>query len=555
MLIFILAVVLINPFGQYAVNDDWDFYTHVRNFRQGDFIKNQLIDSSFILQGLTATAWSYVFGFNYNSLRALTILVTLGFIYGLVKISQELEVKKQYIVLGSFLIIFNPFILVSALSFMTEMYFLILVIWSLYFLTRYIKVKAKKDLVLSVLFASLSLLVRQIGFLLIPGVILCAVWSDLKNKKFIWSNYFYSLIIVLISSTVLFIWPQYSSGQPHVLGFLENALKSVSTLRNLPDQLLFSIPYIGFILFPLGIGIFIKLPYKYKAVVLFFTVFLFQIFYRADIFKFGNVFYPEGLMIKSNYFHHLTLFDNNIFKTFLNLVCLISFFSVSAGIFTSRKSIRTPFLRYFLIIFIFLLIPVLIYEGFYDRYLINGLVVLVITVLYWFSVAPNTEKLINLKMSYVLLSLYCLYGAFLVQDFVVTTKTEWKEAGKLQQARQLGNKLFLSGTYTRFNYVFSKINSITLNQPIPTGISYQCYVQKTVEPNQTNIFYQIINRVETSRTVNNFFKNPGIFEEKKLPGFRPPTKDQSKIVSKIQINVWSETLVGNKAYVVTYCQF
>ncbi len=555
VLTFVTAVVLINPFGHYAVNDDWDFYTHVRNFRQGDFIKNQLIDSSFILQGFAATAWTYVFGFNYNSLRCLTILVTIGFIYGLVRMMLELGIRKKLIVVGSFMILFNPFVLISALSFMTEMYFLFFLVWSLYFLIKYLKIHTDRYLLLSVLFASLSLLVRQIGFLLIPGVLICAFWSDVKNKSINWKNYIYSLGMTAISSVVVLIWPQYTSDQAHALTFLQTAVRSLNNIVGLPNILYFSIPYIGFILFPVGIGVFAKLPLKYKLLVLLASVYLFQSFYRMDIFKLGNVLYPEAFMIKNNYIHHLTLFDNIIFKVFLNFICLVSFFAVISGLFATRKSSKALLSGSFLVLTAILLIPVLMYKGFFDRYLINGLVVLVIFVLYWYSCLPNSEKVINFKLSYIFLALYCLYGIFLEQDFVVTTKTKWIQAEKLKQVKDVGNRIFLNDTYTRFYHVFSKSNNAQLTTDIPRGINYQCYIQEQTELGADNPIYKLIYGVETNRRVNKNFTNPGVFGEKTLPGYRPPTMDTRKIISRVQLTPWVESMVGNKTFIVTYCEY
>ena len=65
IIIYTLAVWVINPIGNYPVNDDWDFMLHVKYFSEGKFVKNSLIDASFILQGLLGLLWTNIFGLSF----------------------------------------------------------------------------------------------------------------------------------------------------------------------------------------------------------------------------------------------------------------------------------------------------------------------------------------------------------------------------------------------------------------------------------------------------------------------------------------------------------
>jgi len=552
---FVLAIILINPLGHYAINDDWDFYTHVKNFRQGDFIKNSLIDSSFVLQGLLGTLWSSVFGFNYNSLRVLTTLVTVAFILGLVRLMQEAKLEHRLIIIGSISIIFNSFVLMSSVSFMTEMYFLCLVIWSIYFLVKYINLGLKKYFILAMVLSSLSILVRQIGLLVAPVFLLIIFCRDLADKKLEWKKYIYGALILIACSVINFLWPQYPLGGVKAINFFNQSKESISNAKWLYEMIYYAIPYFGFILIPIGMGIFCKLGIKQKVISVALVLLIFNSFYSVNIFKFGNVLYPEALMIKNNYMHHFTVLDNIAFKIFLNSVCLLSFFSVILGVINLRKMFNQVTVWTLFMIGLSLTLPTLAYLGFFDRYLINGMAVLVVFLLVILSRVPDIHKIISLKVSYVFLIYYCFYNLFLVQDFILTTKTEWKNAENLKTVKNVGNKIFLSDTYTRFNSVFVKANNASLNKAMPSGIDYQCYVQRKAVKDSKNSIYQFIDRLNSYPVVVKNFDNPGVFQEKNLPGFREITKDKSKIVFTEQIYPFVEAVTGNKVFIVTYCNY
>ena len=107
-LVYVLSVLVIFPFSEYAVNDDWDFITHVRNFSRLDFTKNSLIDSSFVLQGLVGVAWTKLFGLSYPALKVLTVLATVCFLFSVDQV-LKLHGKTDFIRFSTLaLALFNP---------------------------------------------------------------------------------------------------------------------------------------------------------------------------------------------------------------------------------------------------------------------------------------------------------------------------------------------------------------------------------------------------------------------------------------------------------------
>lgn len=558
LVIFIISVLLVNPFGNYAVNDDWDFYTHVRNFTQGNFIKNAFIDSAFVLQGLVGMVWSLLFGLSFNSLRILTILVTGLFIVGLYKVLNLLKINKLISTLSILSIVLYPFVFMSSMTFMTEIYFLTFMVWGIYYMLLYFENSNSKNFYLAIIIASASILIRQLGFLVVPVILLGFLLHDLKNKKKLSKSsikYIFGLLIFIVFTLVLFFWPQYYDKGSKSLFFIVNASRSIRFIPKLFMMFVYSLPYFGLIFLPFSFYSFSKLNKWLKIVAILVPIILFQTFYKVDIFKFGNVLYPEGLMIRSNYIKALSLFDNLTFKVILNFMCLFSFVNFLLLLVKERSLFKETKVQTLSILWASLTLPVLIYDGFYDRYLINGLVVsLIISSIFISNISTNKVKKSVIYFTYFLMIFYILYSFSLVQSFFVTTKIQWKHAEKVQQERDPGNKLFLNSTYTKFNYVFPKKNDANLTEIKVSGITYECYVQRQVKNNKSNPVYSFLNRIETSRSVNIYFINPKPSQSEYLSGFRFPTKDMSKVLYLEEYISIPDFLVGNKTEIISYCE-
>jgi hypothetical protein len=552
ILALILSFFIISPFGQFAVNDDWDFYTHVRNFRQGDFVKNGLIDSSFVLQGATGAAWSYVFGFNFVSLRFLTLAVTIGFIIGFVKLLQLFQIPRRFIVVAAMAVAFNPFVLLSSVTFMTENYFLCLLIWSLYFLFKYNQHAKPKYLILAALLGSLSILVRQIGLLLVPAIFISVLVIDYKKHRFNPKIYFVFAGLFIASSLAMFLWPQYSSTGTKASAFLSVILKSFNNVAELPQFLFYLLPYIGFATLPLGLSVFARTTFKAKVLLIVTSLILFLPFYKVDIFKFGNVLYPEALLIKTNYIPYITFFNNVIFKSVLCFFTNLSLVTIIFMLVKSRKFFKDTRPLSLSILFLALTIPVVIYDTFYDRYLVNGLVIMIVlTVLFMSRIEISLYTSRNWLIVTALV--FSIYSVALVQDYIVVVKTQWKQADTLVEAKDGGNSLFLSNTYTKFRYVFTQDNRRGMYNPKLMGIKYSCYVQKDVEKGHANPVYQAIQTVSSMRGMTRFLANPKPDGEEIMPGYRNPSRDPDKIIYKEAVYSLPELLVGNSSSVVTYC--
>ncbi|OGC47575.1 hypothetical protein A2886_02190 [candidate division WWE3 bacterium RIFCSPHIGHO2_01_FULL_42_13] len=558
--VYLVTVFLVSPWGNFAVNDDWDFYTHVRNFMEGDFTKNSLIDSSFVLQGLMGAGWAKIFGLNFTSLKVLTISFTLLMLLGIYKILLQQKVLRAYQFLILFAIAFNPFVYMSSLTFMTENYFLAFLIWSIYFYLCYLEDGKSRSLFLAVLIGGLSILIRQFGFVVFAAYVLtylALLFS--KRGAFRFRQLLLILTPFIIFSLINFLWPQYRGSNETQVQRLNQLFVDAKDLSSVGLRALWALPYIGLSLLPLLVNYLSSRQKEIRFVVLAGAAVLAYQIFRLDIFPMGNVLYVEGLLSKTDFIRSTHLFDNVLFKILLSFIISTSIFTFLlfgfnkaaelAGALKSKRFLIDARYLFLTLLVLGMYCAVALMKGSFDRYYINTIVLLILLS----GISFSASKIKVSKIAAVLACLLLFLITFLLNfDYFRTNKLKWSHAERLKEERVLKYSIFLSGTYDKFNSVFYKRNSDKIERAQPKGLTYECYVQTDYE-SPPNPLLNYLKRFEKKQIVSKYFKNPGIYENLTSPEYRPVSRDLAKIVYKEEYLSPIYNLVGKKVYVVTYC--
>ncbi len=93
--IWLLALIIINPIGDFSINDDWAYSWGVCNLNNGDFKLSDWNSASFIAQLFWGFGWSKVFGFSFSILRISTLFLSLIGIIILNKILLNFNINKD----------------------------------------------------------------------------------------------------------------------------------------------------------------------------------------------------------------------------------------------------------------------------------------------------------------------------------------------------------------------------------------------------------------------------------------------------------------------------
>lgn len=530
--------ILINPWGEYAVNDDWDFFLHVRQFLQDDFYKNSLIDSAFISQGFIALVWSKIFGFSFSALHSLTILFTVVFVLGVYKILSHFSVSNQAKTITLLSLLFNPIIFHSSYSFMTEVYCLTFMVWSVYSFLVFLENSKYSHLALASIFALLSTLVRQFGVVLFVAFIIVLVVKNLKSlfKKSFLFQISLVLFSLVASTLILKFWPQYQGDNSERMA---NLFLPLSQIQTVFARLLAVLPYVAFFFSPLILGSLATKSKKVLAAILLSAFVAAYPIFNSDVFSIGNVFHLEGILVRDEITLDFTLFNNPMFKIFLSYYLAVNLIVLLVGLFKRPKIDFSLQKLLFLLLVLGLTVPVLIVGDFFDRYLINAYVFGFLMMVIW-------HAKIN-KFSFFATFLLVFIGVLLTWDFVVSSRLKWDQAKQLSARTGLVKSIYVSSPYQKYAYVSQFTDSSQMNNRYFANSQYECFVQTYAIPQEPRIEKLLMLNFNGLQV-----ENPRIPEYKDKPYIKIEN-NLKRLIYNTEYFSPVKALTGSRSFVGTYC--
>jgi len=527
--IYVSYILIVFPFGQFAVNDDWVFKLQVMAFNKGIWGIHASIDPSFILHALLGVLWAKVFGVTFVSLRILIMVQSFLVLFGVYKIFLLYKKYNPTILFFLLLVLANPLFLVSSFTFMTEISFLLFTIWSIYFILRYQQSGSLWDVLFAGLLTGGSILIRQSGVVLFIAFAL--------TKKFKKSTFLYLLLIVGFIA-VWILWPRFD-----VSGQMENGLLDTFSKVVRSEQLigrlklfLFSFSYIGFFILPFS------LTRKKRALPFFIAVPLAIYIFSIDIFATGNIFYLEGLYIKTVYSVNFSLFDNLITKFF---VAYLNSYSLIVFVLWLGKNInKLTFEKFLLLSFLGHVSIIFLGNDFYERYLFVATILLIVII------GIATDKVKFSKVAIVGFVILFTITGILQKDYYSQTKLRWSQATKIHKLTNLTNQIYVDGTYRKYARAL-KMNDFTgVRSAKAGGHEYMCFVQKYTLDTNSKI-------LKITQGADEFFKqyikNPRVFGSRKPQGFPKVKNNLDKLIFNDEYFSPLYNLVGKQAFVGSWC--
>jgi len=491
--IYLISVFIVSPWGNYGIGDDIYYLIQLKGFNEGLYIKNAHIDTSLILQILLGQIWAYFFDISFLNMRILTILFTIGLIFVLVKIFDEIKISKKFSYVGIFLIIFNVKLFHYSLSYNTEIYFIFFMLLSTYFLVKFEKLLNFKYYYLAMLFAGLSVCIRQVGVLLIFPLLFILFYKF--NRERIKNNIIkiiFGFLIFILFSLIGIFWPKevslFQENSKTLLGIID-----VSRIFEKFKLFWFEIPYLSVTLIPFSLQIYKSISsLKYK-IFLNFIVLLFSInFFYNNIFSIGNLFYIEGISASSYTRIREHTLNNIPFKFFISILIGFTFCSFIYFLICKLKKINFDSIILILLInFATFYSSILLADVPYDRYFLFAEVFFVILFI----------KLVfdlNLNLHFYnlfLLSLLIIATILYTFDYHQLIKNKWEIADRIAFSQGIiREKIFVNDNYLKFNYIDRQKDFKGLKAVKPNNHLYSCFVI-TQENSSGNFLRLVIERI------------------------------------------------------------
>ena len=168
--VWIVAALVINPRGEFPLNDDWAYAAAVKTLLGGGGIRlSGWTTVNLIAQIFWGALFCLPFGFSFTALRISTLVLGLTGVLGLYGLLREGDADRGTALFGALLLAFNPLYLVLSYTFMSDVPFLAVSLLSFYFLVRGMRKNSGVEIVAGLLLACGALLIRQTGLAIFMG--------------------------------------------------------------------------------------------------------------------------------------------------------------------------------------------------------------------------------------------------------------------------------------------------------------------------------------------------------------------------------------------------
>lgn len=165
--VWLVIAVLIDPRGNFPLNDDWGFSRAVHSLVvQHDLHYVEIITMTMISQVLWGAMFCKLFGFSHTILRISTLVLALLGIIATHRLLREAGVSRPMALIGCLVLIVNPLFLELSYTFMTDVPFAAFSWIAVCFFAIGLKRDSVPYVILGTLFATAAALTRQLGALL-----------------------------------------------------------------------------------------------------------------------------------------------------------------------------------------------------------------------------------------------------------------------------------------------------------------------------------------------------------------------------------------------------
>ncbi len=260
-LIWILVILIVNPFGEFTREDDFAYARPVNTLLESGTM--QLTDwSSMTLVGHIWLGWltTSIFGFSHTVLRLTELFFGLLGIIGIYFLAKEFfdDLLKQ--IAAVILFGFSPQFFFYNFVFMTDITFFAFFVWSLLFFIRYLKNEKAGSYIIALILGLYAFLIRDLALVLPLAFVFAAAGKyGLKSKRL----YLVSLpLLLFVLEYFLYrYWLEQVHGLTANMDFSRNRLMQMLTdpeflIKNLIKNFVYSGLYLGFYLSPVAVPVF-----------------------------------------------------------------------------------------------------------------------------------------------------------------------------------------------------------------------------------------------------------------------------------------------------------
>jgi hypothetical protein len=454
LFIFLLSELIVKPFGNYPLNDDWSYAKSVIVLLNEGRVNIGEWPAMTLVSHIT---WGFLFvklfGFSFVVLRLSTVVSMLIGLWALHKLVIKITNDRLVAFITCLTLLFNPIFFSVSNTFMTDVNFITLLILCFYFIYDFFSTGRFLSFLLVFILSIILVLLRQYG-LIVP---VCFTMACLFRKE---KRTMYVVLAVVLTALVYFIFRAYENYLKSVLP-PSAAYKFSGTVNptqrifwdmffeNFKNRYKIIILHASVYAFPVLIIYTRQIVADFKprpVVILSILIFVLVYFlYKNQNFQVGNVFNDTGLGVDSFYetlkgtygdapHFYSRSFENNILTPIKYLVIswtLLLLTLLVLKLYRTKKNIFTqPNTIFTLGFFVAYSLLIIITETFFDRYQLP--LILLTMVLFTFI-----QKMYGSYKLWTVVPLMCFMyvSIFGSKDYFVMNDRKWEAYDYLRKEK------------------------------------------------------------------------------------------------------------------------
>jgi hypothetical protein len=258
LLALVVATVLVWPFGEYAIDDDWGYVRSLEHLhRNGVFKILDWFNVSLLAQLFWALLFTETLGFSFTATKLSVVVLSYVECVALVAILRHLGVSRRLIWLAALTLLFNPLHFFHGFVFDSDVpaiaFGMVALLFYLQGLDENDRYRHATGLALGSLFAGLAFLVRQPAIVLPAALLLFVLLYDRRRLRSPWFLA-HAFGPVALIATVFTYWYEYVHGATK--NFSWSQAQTVDFILHPSASLLLRIAfvlamYVGFFVLPL----------------------------------------------------------------------------------------------------------------------------------------------------------------------------------------------------------------------------------------------------------------------------------------------------------------
>ena len=468
-LLLALALVVVNPIGNFPLNDDWSYARTTFDFvRTLNFMPLGWVSMPLISNVLWGGLFVKLFGASFTVLRFSTLIASGIGLVGIYMLAHALEVRRTVRVGLTLTLAFNPLFFALSNTYMTDAVFTVLIIWASFAFTLSLQSQNSFGYWFGILLSVLAVLSRQLG-LAIPIAFTVAQIYKSGFKRYNLARALLPPLAGVACLLVFQVWLRETGRLPSLYydadGRLLYSLSHAKIL--LENTIAYSTSaclYLGLFLSPLFLlGVTTKIergiPRGIILIVLLAVLAAWYLLRHKILMPLGgDVIIEQGigpLALRDILFLHLRHVPS-IGWPFWLLVTILSIFAASElirqllGLFQTLLRQRWPLESnanatpvVFLLVAAFIQVPPLVAVGYIDRYLLPLVPLLAVSLAAGAALAPPVQRSARPARTRVAAGLLVafagvLYATMGTKDYLEWNRVRWHALHWLESKRGVG---------------------------------------------------------------------------------------------------------------------